>query len=133
MTVAREIHTMVIAKDCTWRTPRRRSDMSAGQGDVDDENYTVTFDFYSSATGSTPLWSETQAVATTDGLFSTQMGGIEGIGILAGPGVRPGRRIRSARTNANRPDPLPSERPAVAAGRRRDDNSGGDRGLGGKA
>ena len=38
---------------------------------VDDGNYTVTFAFYSAATGGTPLWSETQEVATADGLFST--------------------------------------------------------------
>ena len=46
---------------------------------VEDGNYTVTFAFYSSATGGTPLWSETQAVTTTDGLFSTQLGGINPI------------------------------------------------------
>ena len=46
---------------------------------VGDGNYTVTFAFYPSATGGTALWSETQAVATTDGLFSTQLGGINPI------------------------------------------------------
>ena len=40
-----------------------------------DGDYTVTFAFYSAATGGTPLWSEPQVVTTTDGLFSTQMGG----------------------------------------------------------
>jgi hypothetical protein len=46
---------------------------------VDDGNYTVTFAFYSSAIGGTPLWSETQEVATAAGLFSTQLGGINPI------------------------------------------------------
>ena len=46
---------------------------------VNDGDYTVTFAFYSSATGGTPLWSGTQEVATTDGLFSTQLGGINPI------------------------------------------------------
>ena len=38
---------------------------------VEDGNYNVTFAFYSSATGGSSLWSETQVVATADGLFST--------------------------------------------------------------
>ena len=41
---------------------------------VDDGDYTVTFAFYSSATGGTSLWSETQVVTTADGPFTTQLG-----------------------------------------------------------
>ena len=46
---------------------------------VDDGDYTVIFAFYSSATGGSSLWSETQVVTTADGLFSTQLGGINPI------------------------------------------------------
>ena len=46
---------------------------------VDDGDYTVTFAFYSSATGGSSLWSETQVVTTADGLFSTHLGGINPI------------------------------------------------------
>ena len=44
-----------------------------------DGDYNVSFAFYSAATGGTPLWSETQVVATTDGLFSANVGGINPI------------------------------------------------------
>ena len=39
-----------------------------------DGDYTVTFAFYSAAAGGAPLWSETQVVTTTDGVFSAQLG-----------------------------------------------------------
>ena len=39
-----------------------------------DGDYTVTFAFYSAAGDGAPLWTETQVVTTTDGLFNTQPG-----------------------------------------------------------
>lgn len=41
---------------------------------VVDGGYSVTFSIYSSATGGSPLWMETQTVMTSNGLFNTILG-----------------------------------------------------------
>ena len=41
---------------------------------VPDGDYEMTFSIYPVATGETPIWSETQNVATTDGIYSVVLG-----------------------------------------------------------
>ncbi len=41
---------------------------------VPDGDYQMTFFIYSSSTGGSPIWSETQNVATTDGIYSVVLG-----------------------------------------------------------
>src|SRR5574341_1024316 len=43
---------------------------------VADGTYTITFSLYSEATGGTALWSETQNVTVSGGLYSVQLGSI---------------------------------------------------------
>lgn len=48
---------------------------SSGQP-VADGNYTITFSLYEVPSGGTVLWSETQSVAVSDGLYSVQLGSV---------------------------------------------------------
>ena len=48
-----------------------------GSGDpVADSSYNVTFSIYDVAAGSSPLWTESQVVSTTDGLFTVYLGSV---------------------------------------------------------
>tara|TARA_Y100000588_G_scaffold119061_1_gene130354 strand:+ start:2548 stop:4596 length:2049 start_codon:yes stop_codon:yes gene_type:complete len=77
---------------------------------VEDDNYTVAFAFYSVGTGGISLWSETQVVSTTSGIFSAQLGSINsitpstvasdelwlGITVESDPEMTPRQRVGSA-------------------------------------
>ncbi|MCD6594110.1 hypothetical protein J7L68_00315, partial [bacterium] len=47
---------------------------------VSDGSYSVTFRIYTAETGGTAVWSETQIVATSNGLFSTMLGSVTPFG-----------------------------------------------------
>ncbi|KKT10046.1 MAG: hypothetical protein UV88_C0003G0048, partial [Parcubacteria group bacterium GW2011_GWA1_43_21] len=43
---------------------------------VADGNYTMVFSLYTSSTGGVALWTETQTITATSGLFSTMLGSV---------------------------------------------------------
>jgi hypothetical protein len=50
---------------------------------VPDDVYTTVFAIYDTAAGGTPLWTETQAVSTEDGIFNVHLGSVTPLAPLA--------------------------------------------------
>ena len=46
------------------------------QGEPIDETTPITFSLYPDTTDETPLWTETQSVTVTDGIFSVNLGDV---------------------------------------------------------
>jgi hypothetical protein len=54
---------------------------------VPNSDYSVTFALYTTSSGGSPFWSETQSVTTEDGLFSVLLGSVTPIGSIPDGGV----------------------------------------------
>jgi Chaperone of endosialidase len=71
------LSTMAVAEVPTTVSYQGRLTTAAGVS-VPNGSYSVRFSLWSAATLGTESWSETQTVAVTDGLFSTELGSISG-------------------------------------------------------